>query len=64
LVDDQGKVQTFADIYKLDPVVAAAIIGKEPKPEAVADNGDAKPKRQKHSNSVPSGLAPDIATNP
>jgi murein L,D-transpeptidase YcbB/YkuD len=67
LVDDQGKVQTFADIYKLDPILAAAIIGKEPKPEAVTDNGDAT-KRQKHSNSpsqaASSGLAPDIATTP
>jgi murein L,D-transpeptidase YcbB/YkuD len=67
LVDDQGKVQTFADIYKLDPAVAAAIIGKKPKLEAVTDNGDAT-NRQKHSNSASqaasSGLAPDIATNP
>src|SRR5262249_11121221 len=68
LVDDQGKVQTFADIYKLDPAVAAAIIGKDPKQEAIADKSNINPKRQKQSNSASqaasSGLAPDIAGNP
>jgi hypothetical protein len=44
--------------------VAAATIGKDPKPEAVAYKGDGNPKRQKHSNSAPSGFVPDIATNP
>jgi murein L,D-transpeptidase YcbB/YkuD len=62
LVDDQGKVWTFADIYKLDPALAAAIIGEEPKPEAITDRDN--PKRQKHIDSALSGLAPDIATNP
>jgi murein L,D-transpeptidase YcbB/YkuD len=61
LADEQGKVQSFADIYKLDPAVAAAVIGKESKPEAVADNADPKPKPQKQSGAAPSGLAPGIA---
>jgi murein L,D-transpeptidase YcbB/YkuD len=61
--DDQGKVETFADIYKLDPAVAAAITGKVPKPEAVADNADPKPKPQKPSSASPSGLVPGIATS-
>jgi murein L,D-transpeptidase YcbB/YkuD len=64
VVDDQGKVQTFADIYKLDAALAAAIMGKAPKPEAVADNADPKPKPQKPSSASPSGLVPGIATNP
>ncbi len=61
VVDDQGKVQTFADVYKLDPVVGAAILGKEAKPEAVADDGDPKPKPQKPDSPAPSGFAPGIA---
>jgi murein L,D-transpeptidase YcbB/YkuD len=40
-VDDEGKIETFADIYGLDAGVAAAILGKEAKPEAVADNAEA-----------------------
>jgi len=56
MVDDQGKVATFADVYKLDGTVAAAILGKAvPAPEAVADNVDPKPKPAKASDasSVP-----------
>jgi murein L,D-transpeptidase YcbB/YkuD len=63
VVDDQGKIQTFADIYKLDPAVASAIGGKAPKPEAVADNADPKPKPQRPSGASPSGLAPGIANS-
>jgi murein L,D-transpeptidase YcbB/YkuD len=37
-VDDEGKLQTYADVYKLDGVVAAAIMGKEARTDAVADN--------------------------
>jgi L,D-transpeptidase YcbB len=54
MVDDQGKVETFADVYKLDAVVGAAILGKEAKPEAVADNADAKPKPAKPPAAAPS----------
>ena len=39
----------------------AAILGKEAKPEAVADNGDPKPKPQKPDSPAPSGFAPGIA---
>ena len=63
MIDDQGKVETFADIYKLDPAVAAAITGKVPKPEAFADNADPKPKPQKPSSASPSGLVPGIDTS-
>ena len=43
--NEQGKIATFPDIYKLDPPIAAAILGKGAKPEAVADNAEpASPK--------------------
>lgn len=44
VVDDQGKVQTFGDVYKLDAMVGAAILGKGAQSEAVADNAQAKAK--------------------
>jgi murein L,D-transpeptidase YcbB/YkuD len=40
--DAEGKVQNFGDVYGLDAGVAAAVLGKEAKPEAVADNAEAK----------------------
>jgi murein L,D-transpeptidase YcbB/YkuD len=47
-VDEQGKIEAFADVYKLDGGVAAAILGKTTAaPEAVADNVEAKAKPQK-----------------
>jgi murein L,D-transpeptidase YcbB/YkuD len=47
-VDEQGKIEAFADIYKLDGAVAAAILGKTTAAsEAVADNVEAKAKPQK-----------------
>lgn len=54
-VDSEGKVQSFADVYSLDAAVAAAILGKEAKAEAVADNvevkaPEVKPKPPKPSN--------------
>ena len=51
-VDDEGKLQTYADVYKLDGVVAAAVMGKEARADAVADNAPAKAKTPK-----PDGLA-------
>ena len=51
MVDDQGKIETFADVYKLDGAVAAAILGNAARPEAVADNAEAKPSLPKPSNS-------------
>ena len=48
-VDDDGKVETYADIYKLDGVVAAAILGKEARVDAVADN--APPRQSQAGNS-------------
>jgi murein L,D-transpeptidase YcbB/YkuD len=44
MVDEEGKVKTFGDVYKLDAVVGAAILGKGPQSEAVADNAQAKAK--------------------
>jgi murein L,D-transpeptidase YcbB/YkuD len=44
VVDDQGKVMTFTDVYKLDPIVAKAIIGKDGTPQAVAGNTQIKQK--------------------
>ena len=66
VADEDGKVATFPDIYKLDPPVAAAILGKQVKPEAVADNVDPVPKpapaaaapKPTVSSSVPSGFGP------
>ena len=66
VADEDGKVATFPDIYKLDPPVAAAILGKQVKPEAVADNVDPAPKpapaaaapKPTVSSSVPSGFGP------
>jgi murein L,D-transpeptidase YcbB/YkuD len=37
VVDDEGKVATFGDIYKLDGAVAAAVIGKDGGQAAVAE---------------------------
>lgn len=39
-VDAEGKVRTFNDVYGMDGPTAAAIFGKEAKPEAVADNAE------------------------
>ncbi|MGD9501573.1 MAG: L,D-transpeptidase family protein [Methyloceanibacter sp.] len=50
VADDQGKVTTHADLYRIDPPVAAALLGSEARPEAVADNTapavEPKPKPQ------------------
>ena len=48
-VDSEDKVQSFGDIYGLDSGVAAAVLGKQAKPEAVADNVEATPKPPKPS---------------
>ena len=66
-VDGEGKVRTFADIYGMDGPTAAAILGKEAKPEAVADNAEAtapaspqvkpKPKPQASPSTVGSPQA-------
>lgn len=40
MVDAEGNVKTYSDVYSLDAGVAAAILGKEAKAEAVADNAD------------------------
>ncbi|MFZ2017955.1 MAG: L,D-transpeptidase family protein [Methyloceanibacter sp.] len=52
-VDDDGKLQTYPDIYKLDGVVAAAITGKEARVDAVADNApQGKPKPETQAGTV------------
>ena len=43
MVDDEGKVKSFADVYSLDGGVAAAILGKGAQPAAVADNAEPAP---------------------
>ena len=40
--DAEGKLQSFNDVYALDAGVAAAVLGKQSKPEAVADNAEVK----------------------
>lgn len=47
VVDDQGKVESFADIYKLDGAITTALLGKGAKQEALADNAPAKAKPNK-----------------
>jgi L,D-transpeptidase YcbB len=68
VADEQGKIATFPDIYKLDPPVAAAIIGKQVKPEAVADNVEPaappKPKPAKSSNAGPPTPSPGFGPTP
>ncbi len=58
-VDEQGKIEAFADVYKLDGGVAAAILGKTTAaPEAVADNLEAKPKPSDADPAPRSALPP------
>lgn len=51
-VDDEGKLQTYGDVYKLDGVVAAAILGKDARADAVADNAPAKANPPKQDGSI------------
>jgi L,D-transpeptidase YcbB len=44
MVDENGKVETFADIYKLDAATAKGVLGKSGQAEAIAGNAPAKPK--------------------
>jgi murein L,D-transpeptidase YcbB/YkuD len=53
-VDSEGKVQSFADVYSLDAGVAAAILGKAARPEAVADNVEVKAPEVKPKPPKPS----------
>jgi murein L,D-transpeptidase YcbB/YkuD len=55
VVDDEGKLESFADVYKLDGGVASAVLGKSAKPEAVADNVD--PKRSQAPAADPAPTA-------
>jgi murein L,D-transpeptidase YcbB/YkuD len=46
VVDKDGKVKTFADVYKLDGAVVSAIIGREAAPpEAVAGTAPVPPRK-------------------
>jgi murein L,D-transpeptidase YcbB/YkuD len=62
--DAEGKLQSFADIYGLDAGVAAAVLGKQAKPEAVADNAATKdePKPKQPKPSTVGSAAPPQAT--
>jgi L,D-transpeptidase YcbB len=62
VVDDQGKVTTYADIYKIDPPVASALLGNQTRPEAVADNAEAKPKPKQPKPSTVGSAAPPQAS--
>jgi murein L,D-transpeptidase YcbB/YkuD len=53
VVDDEGKLESFADVYKLDGGVASAVLGKSAKPEAVADNIDPKPTQAPAADPAP-----------
>jgi L,D-transpeptidase YcbB len=58
--DPEGKLQSFGDLYGLDAGVAAAALGKQAKPEAVADNVEAKsePKPKPKPSTVGSASPP------
>jgi hypothetical protein len=62
--DAEGKLQSFADVYGLDAGVAAAVLGKQAKPEAVADNAATKdePKPKQPKPSTVGSAAPPQAT--
>jgi hypothetical protein len=62
--DAEGKLQSFADVYSLDSGVAAAVFGKQAKPEAVADNAETKaePKRKQPKPSTVGSAAPPQAS--
>jgi hypothetical protein len=64
--DADGKLQSFADIYSLDAGVAAAALGRQAKPEAVADNAEtkteAKPKPKQAKPSTVGSAAPPQAS--
>ncbi len=54
MVNDEGKVQIYPDVYKLDGALAAAI-GSRTTPDSVADNAPqakAKPKPQRQSGDL------------
>lgn len=63
-IDAEGKVQNFADVYALDAGVAAAILGKAAKREAVADNADIKPKPVKPSAASSPPPSPGFGATP
>ena len=58
--DADGKLQSFADVYSLDAGVAAAALGRQAKPEAVADNAETKadPKPKPKPSTVGSAAPP------
>jgi murein L,D-transpeptidase YcbB/YkuD len=58
LVDDGGKVETFADIYKLDALMAAALLNGNKKAEAIAANAEkAKPPKPADAGQPAGNLA-------
>jgi murein L,D-transpeptidase YcbB/YkuD len=66
VADAEGKLQSFNDIYGLDAGVAAAVFGKQAKPDAVADiveaKDEAKPKpKQPKPSTVGSASPPPAA---
>jgi murein L,D-transpeptidase YcbB/YkuD len=62
VANEQGKIATFPDIYKLDPPIAAAILGKGAKPEAVADNAEPASPRPAALPAPSADPAPTAAT--
>jgi L,D-transpeptidase YcbB len=57
-VDAEGKLRTFTDVYGMDGATAAAILGKEAKAEAVADNAETKAPEPKPKPAKPSNAPP------
>ncbi|HXG78328.1 MAG TPA: L,D-transpeptidase family protein [Methyloceanibacter sp.] len=62
-VDEEGKLRAFNDVYGMDGPTLAALLGKETKPEAVADNADmaapaaeVKPKPKPKPQAKPSTI--------
>jgi murein L,D-transpeptidase YcbB/YkuD len=60
-VDDEGKLRIFADVYGMDAAATAAILGKQAKPEAVADNAEVKAPEVKPKPKPSTASAPPPA---
>ena len=64
VADEQGKIATFPDIYKLDAPVAAAILGKGAQPAAVADNAEASPPKPQAEPSADPAPTASVRSSP
>jgi murein L,D-transpeptidase YcbB/YkuD len=64
VVDEEGKVRSFADVYSLDGGVAAAILGKGAQPAAVADNAEPTPPKPQAAPSADPAPTSAVRSSP